>query len=126
MKADSSDLELLTCLSFDDGGGAVMFVNSTPGSFELLELDELSSSESDSSISSGNSILSWICFENISQSDMNKNVDSNMAVMVYPTTTANVNPCKLIRIETVVTAPMGRVISNEHAVAIDVAKRYRP
>ena len=57
---------------------------------------------------------------------MNKKVDSNMAVMVYPTTTANVNPCKLIRIETVVTAPMGRVISNEHAVAIDVAKRYRP
>ena len=43
MKADSRDLEF---------GGADMLVNSTPGSFELLELDELSSSESDSSISS--------------------------------------------------------------------------
>ena len=52
MKADSRDLELLICLSFDEFGGADMLVNSTPGSFELLELDELSSSESDSSISS--------------------------------------------------------------------------
>ena len=57
---------------------------------------------------------------------MNKMVDNNIAVMVYPTTTENVRPCKLIRKYTVVTAPMGIVMSNEHAVAIEVAKRYLP
>jgi hypothetical protein len=52
--------------------------------------------------------------------------DNNMAVIVYPMTTANVRPCRSILIHIVNIAPTGIVIQNAHEVAIVVDRQYPP
>ena len=72
------------------------------------------------------SLISSLIFSaNAFQSDISTHNDSNIAVTVYPTTTAKVRPCRstLIKVET---AAIGMVMKNAHEVAIVVDRRYRP
>ena len=52
--------------------------------------------------------------------------DNNVAVTVYPVTTANAKPWRSILNQIVTTAPIGIVTTNEHVKAINVDKWYRP